>query len=172
MKGCDPEIRTEDYLLLRTIRRATLDAFWSREPGTVEATRRDSRKLTMIGSQLELHSMLPMMIPFPVKDPQGMKIDVCMLRRSLDKGRHQPTLQFETVRKMQSAYSNAWHASRHALTTSGMVMDVWKTYVTSCPSYSLWFERFIVGMHKMMGNEVHQDKAVTLEVIHKLIEGL
>ena len=47
-----------------------------------------------------------------------------------------------------------------------------KTYVTSYPSYSLLFERFIVGMHKMMGDKVHQDKAVTLEVVHKLIEGL
>ena len=27
-------------------------------------------------------------------------------------------------------------------------------------------------MHKRMGNLVHQDKAVTLDVIHKLIEGL
>ena len=60
----------------------------------------------------------------------------------------------------------------HALTTSVMARDVRKTYVTSCPSYSLWFERFIVGMHKRMGDEVHQDKAVTLEVVHKLIDGL
>ena len=48
-----------------------------------------------------------------------------------------------------------------------MAKDTRKTYVTSCPSYSLWFERFIVGMHKRMGDVVHQDKAVTLEVLHK-----
>ena len=53
-----------------------------------------------------------------------------------------------------------------------MARDVRNTCITLCPSYSLWFERFIVGMHKKMGNEVHQDKAVTLEVIHKLIDGL
>ena len=69
MKGCDPGIRDEDFLLLRTIRRANLDDFWSREPGTVEATRRDSRKLVKVGAQLGLDSILLMMGPFPVGDP-------------------------------------------------------------------------------------------------------
>ena len=53
-----------------------------------------------------------------------------------------------------------------------LVRDIRKTYVTSCPAYSLWFERFMMGMHKYMGDEVRQDKAVTLEVVHKTIEGL
>ena len=30
----------------------------------------------------------------------------------------------------------------------------------------------MTGMHKMMDDVVKQDKAVTLEVIHRLIEGL
>ena len=61
LKVCDPGIRAEYFLLLRTIRRANVDAFWSREPGTVEATRRDSRKLIKVGSQLGLHYVLKMM---------------------------------------------------------------------------------------------------------------
>ena len=142
----------------------------SREPGTVEATRRDTRKFTMIESQLGLYSVLPMMEPFSVGYPQCMGIAVYMLRRSLDKGRYQPTLQFEIVRKMRSAYSNVWHASRYTLTTSVMTRDARNTYVTSCPSSSLWFERFIVGIHKRMEDKDHQDKAVTLEVIHKLMQ--
>ena len=101
-----------------------------------------------------------------------MGIAVCTLKRSLDKGRYQSTLQYESVRKMRSSYSNIWHASKFTLTTSVMARDVRKTYVTSCPSYSLWFERFMVGMHKRMGDEVHQDKAITLDVVHRLVEGL
>ena len=65
-----------------------------------------------------------------------------------------------------------WHASKHTLTTSVMAQDVRKTYVTSCPSYSLWFARFMTGMHKRISDVVKQDKAVTLDVIHRLIEGL
>lgn len=69
MKGCDLGIRAEDFLLLRNIRREILDPFWTREPGTIEATRRDSRKLTKVGSQLGLYYVLPMMGPLPVGDP-------------------------------------------------------------------------------------------------------
>ena len=53
-----------------------------------------------------------------------------------------------------------------------MARDLKKTYVTSCSTYGLWFERFVIGMHKRMNDEVHQDQAVTLGVVHQLIEGL
>jgi len=43
LKGLDPGKGDDDIKLLRTIRRATLDAFWARKPSTIEATRRDSK---------------------------------------------------------------------------------------------------------------------------------
>ena len=101
-----------------------------------------------------------------------MGIAVCMLRRFWDKGRYQSILQFESVRKMHSAYSNVWHTLMHVLTTSVMARDVRKTYVTSCPSYSLWSGIFIVGIQKRMGDKIRQDKAVTLKVVYKFIDGL
>ena len=53
-----------------------------------------------------------------------------------------------------------------------MDQDVRKTFVTSCPSYYLWFARFMTVMYNRMGDVVKQDKVVTLDVIHNLIEGL
>ena len=167
LKGMDPIGVKADDILLRTIKRANLDIFCSREPGTVSATRNGSLKLAEIRMRLGLDNMLPVMGPFLLKDNLGMGLAVGMLIRSLDKGRYQSTLQFESVRKMRSVFSNMWHASKFTLTTSVMANDIRKTYVTSCPSYSLWFERFIVGMHKRMGDVVHQDKALTLEVLLK-----
>lgn len=41
LNGKDPQRKSEDFLLLRTIRRASSDAFWLRELDTVEATRKD-----------------------------------------------------------------------------------------------------------------------------------
>jgi len=76
------------------------------------------------------------------------------------------------VRKLRSAYSNIWHSSRQTLTISVMAKDIKKQYVTSCPTYGLWFERFILGVHKRMGDEVHQDQTITLAVVHKLVEDL
>ena len=65
--------------------------------------------------------------PFHVRDTQGIGLAVVMLLRSLDRGRHQSTLQFESVRKMRSSFSNIWHASSHTLTTSVMARDKKKT---------------------------------------------
>ena len=72
---------------------------------------------------------------------------------------------------MSYAFFNIWYASLNNLTTSVLARDIRKTYVTSCPAYFLWFERFIVMIHTRMGGEVRQDKTVTLEVVHRLIEG-
>jgi len=119
-----------------------------------------------------LTMLFPAIEPFPLEGTMGMGIAVCMLQRSLKKGRYRDTLQFETVRKLRSAYSNILHASRQTLTTRVMARDLKKTYITSCPPYGLWFEHFIMEMHKRMGDEVHQDQAVTLAVIHRLIDGL
>ena len=162
----------EGVKLIVAIRCANLDAFWAREPGTVAATKREGVKIGRLGALVGLVNLFPAMGPFPLEDTQGMGIAVCMLERSLDKGRYRTTLQFETVRKLRSAFSNIWHASRQTLTTSVMARDLKKTYVTSCPTYGLWFERFVIGMHKRMGDEVHQDQAVTLGVVHKLVDGL
>ena len=59
LKGLDPGKCDADIRLLRTIRRATLDAFWAREPSTVEATRRDSKKIVEISQSLGLDDTLP-----------------------------------------------------------------------------------------------------------------
>ena len=57
-----------DVVLLRATRRANLDVFWSREPGTISSTRRDNLKLSKIGVAVGLTNILPVMGPFPVKD--------------------------------------------------------------------------------------------------------
>lgn len=84
--------------------------------------------------------MIPVMSPFSVEDNLGIGLVVCMLIRYLDKGKHQSTLQFESVIYMHSACLNCWHASNFTLMTVVLARDVRKTYITSYPSYSLWLE--------------------------------
>ena len=119
---------------------------------------------------LGLSNILPVTGPLPLEDTMGMEIAVYMLQRSLYKGRYKDNLYFESVRKLRSIYSNIWHSSRQTSTTSVMVGYLKKTYVTSCSTYELWFEPFILGIYKRMGNEVYQDQVVILEGIHKLME--
>ena len=89
--------------------------------------------------------------PFVFEDNLGMGIATCLLRRTLDRGKYRETLQFEMVRKLHSSYSNIWHSSRATINTSVMARDVRKTYVTSRPTYSFWYKRFMFGIYKWMG---------------------
>ena len=153
-------------------RRASLDAFWGREMSTVAANRNGAIKIYKISVDLGLESIFPEMWPFVLEDILGMGIATCLLRWSLNRGKYRETLQFETVRKLRSAYSNIWYSSRATLATRIMAWDFWKTYVTSCPTYSLWYERFMFGIHKRIGDKVRQDLVISLDMIHKLVEGL
>ena len=92
-----------DIRLVMDIRCVNLDAFWAREPGTVGATKREGVKIGKLGDSMGLSNIIPATGPFPVEDTMGMGIAVCMLQHSLDKGRYQNNLQFETVRKLRSS---------------------------------------------------------------------
>ena len=139
MKGLYPGRGNNKIKLLQTIRRENLDACWVREPRTVEATRRNSKKIVDISQILDISVTLPEIGSFPLHDTQGMSFAICILIRSLDKDRDQSTLQYESVRNLPSDYSNLWHASKHTLTTSVMTQYIRKIHATSCASYSLWY---------------------------------
>ena len=154
------------------MRRANFNAFWSRKLGTVSSPRRKEFNLAGKGTRFWLTNILPVIGTLSREDRLGMGLTVGILIHSLDEGRYRSTLQLELDRKIRSAYSNIWYTSWLALTKSVMTNDTRKTYVTSCPSYSLWFKNFIIGIHKRMCHVVHQDKIVTLEVLYKIVEGL
>ena len=79
LKGLDQGKAEPNIRLLRTIRRATLDAFWAREPSTVEVARRDSKNIVEISQSLDLDDTFPEMGPFAIKYTQGMGLVVCIL---------------------------------------------------------------------------------------------
>ena len=45
-----------------------------------------------------------------------------------------------------------------------------KTFLSTCPTNSLWFEHFCKGCFKWMGQEIHQDLVLSIRVILTLIE--
>ena len=131
----DPGQSGADVKLIVSIRRAT---FWSREPGTVVvATRKKGVNIKKLGYLMGLSNISPETRSLPLEDTMGMGIVVCMLQRSLDKGRYKDNLLFESVRNLRSAYLNIWYSFRQTLTTSVMSRDLKKTYVTFCPTYGL-----------------------------------
>jgi hypothetical protein len=172
IKGHNPgQDMAKDKALLVGIRRANLDAFWGRASSTVASNFRDLKKYNKIAlDQLGVTTSLPDMGPFPLKDIWGVGIAVITLYRSLDPGKNTENIQFSTARRLRSVYSNLWGASVHSMTKGVMAKDTAKTYVTKCPTYCLWFERFIKGMHGRMGDDSRPDAAISIELMKVIMD--
>jgi len=166
----DPtEALPQDIRILKLIRRANLDALWSREPGTARSTlthcRQGGRVATSLGFQDTLFKPPG---PFPLEDTFGMAVAMVILQMSLQPGKNDKTVQFATVRKFRSAYSNVFHASVEGQGAMVMAKDVRKLTVTECPTYGDWFEHFMRGMHKRMGEISRPDRALGLDVLKEI----
>jgi len=116
----------------------------------------------------------PPLGPFPVGDSLGMSVAIAMLLKSLEPGRYSLRYQqFATVRKLRAGFSNIYmasHAGVSCLRTVGG--DRAKHQLTYLPTQSVWFERFSQGCVRRMGQEVRQDWAIPLPVLHGLMEVL
>ena len=121
----DPDTSSvQDRQLMTAIRRANLDAFWARAPGTISNNRGDLKKLLWTAEDdLGIREILPVMGPHPLEDNWGMGLAAVLLRRTLDAGNYAPNIQFETARKIRSAYTNLWGSSKHALTLGVIARD-------------------------------------------------
>jgi hypothetical protein len=108
--------------------------------------------------------LLPALGPYPDEDVQGVAVAVAMLVKSTKLGRHNESYtQFKTMRKLRAAYSNMFHASaRSSIETLTLGRDTAKSFLTTCPTQSSWFERFCNGCLQRMGQEVKQDLAVSI----------
>jgi len=122
--------------------------------------------------KVDLPPQFPPLGPFPVCDSLGLGVAVAMLLKSLEPGRYSPKYQqFETVRKLRAGFSNLYMASSEGascLRTIGG--DKAKHQLTYLPTQSQWFERFSQGCVRRMGQEVRQDWAIPLPVLHGLMD--
>eukprot|EP00980_Cylindrotheca_fusiformis_P003587 scaffold795_cov113-Cylindrotheca_fusiformis.AAC.4 len=162
-----------DVTMMTDIRRASLDAFWSREPSTVSANLYQSRRNENYGRlRYGMDSVAPRLGPFPLEDTFGMKPALIMLARSLDPGKTEGTVQFATVRKVRSAFSNNYHASQELSGLAAMAYETTKMYSTACPTYGYWFDRFVAGCHKRMGDATVTDRALSKLIYWELLKDL
>jgi hypothetical protein len=159
----------QDTRVMKLIRRANLDAFWAREPKTVNATLTACRQASQVASSLGIRNKLfRPMGPFPLEDTFGMGAAIVMLQLSLKPGKYATHLQFGTVQKLRSALSNVYHALLEGQQATVMAKDTRKLVVMKCPTYGEFFERFMKGMHKRMGEDVRPDKAISIQLMKEL----
>jgi hypothetical protein len=103
--------------------------------------------------------------PFPLGDYVGMGIACAILDRSLRPGRNDVFVQYDTVRKTRSVMTNAAQASTGGLGDVIGSYEKSRVWISSVPTHSFWFSRFMTGFHKRVGDLKKQDKAMTIDVI-------
>lgn len=163
----------KDQYLLKSIRRAQLDAFWATEPTTVSKNLSELRRGANIAGALGCkHGMFRPMGPYPLEDTFGMGPAVVMLQLSLKAGLNDKHVQYNTVRRFRGAYSNVYNASTSALTGTTMVGGTKRLGVTNCPTYSDWFTRFSRGCHIRMGDNTRPDRAISINIMVEIFRQL
>ncbi len=123
--GRDPEpTLAQDLRILKCIRRANLDALWSVEPKTVIRNLAECKRGALMAASLGFKDKLyPPLGPFPLQDTFGMSAAIVTLQLSLNPGKYDKNVQFSTIRKFRSAYSNVYHASVEGQNATVMARD-------------------------------------------------
>ena len=94
------------------VRRAILDAFWSRKSLTVRANLREATCLHGIHGGLGIqHLTFPSQGPHPTRNSWGVSVAVGLLVRLLDRGRNAHHVQFDTVWKIRLFAANYAHTT-------------------------------------------------------------
>jgi hypothetical protein len=97
--------------ILKFMRRANLDAFWSRESSTVKSNLGEAMRIERTAFWLGMPRMTPPIGLWPLEDSQGMSAALAVLDRSMDKGKYKTTVQWDTFRRWMSAITNISQAS-------------------------------------------------------------
>jgi hypothetical protein len=100
-----------DFEMLDMTRQVNLDAFWSRESGTVSSNLWEPVRMERTMSCLGMPSVTPCMGPWPLEDSLGMAAALAKLDRSLDKGIYEDTVQWDTLRRTMLAVTNIYQAT-------------------------------------------------------------
>ena len=151
----------QDEVALLGIRRANLDALWSRERSTVRANRLQGKMWVSVSESAGWMDFgLPKRGPYPVEDTFGMQAAVNLLLRSRSVGLNAKTIQYETTRKLRSFLSNFVHTTFGGHGDTFMSEDGNGGTVSRSPTNSPWFKRFMRGLHKRMGDVWIPDRAL------------
>ena len=102
--------------------------------------------------------------PYPKQDVWGMQLACSTLLRSLDPGRTTTSIQFETVQKQRSCYSNFAHTCHDGMGATFVKDDGTGASVSNSKSNQPWFKRFMWGVHRQMGDVWLPDRAMSQNI--------
>eukprot|EP00956_Cyclotella_meneghiniana_P019574 scaffold33694_cov98-Cyclotella_meneghiniana.AAC.1 len=166
----DPELTSsKDGHTLMCIRRANLDACWSRAESTV---RSNLNRIVMDTQSaeftLELYDYLPKLGWSKLEDRVGMAIALVTLNSSLRPGKYAGHLQYGSMRKTPTWFNNVYSAGSQYMSDTLYAQDEKKVHATNCVVAGEWFVRFKLGAKLRMGQIRKQNEAFTPAIIHAL----
>lgn len=71
---------------------------------------------------------------------------------------------------MRTVLGAVWEVSVESKDQTVIVQDMTKSFLTTSPTKSQWFSRFMQGMHKRMGDVTKQDEAISVELMGALMD--
>jgi hypothetical protein len=167
--GRDPVMGNHNnHFTLVAIRRVLLDVFWAREPDTVAGNwARSRRDYLMAVNHLSLRteSLLLILGNPTVSDRLGMGVAIVTVVTSLRTGVNASNIQYNTMRKTQTWYGNAFDAGREYTCDTVLGLDQKKQYLPSSHTFGIWFSRFMKGVRLRMGVIQRQNKALTSPMV-------
>jgi hypothetical protein len=150
--------------LLAYIRRANLDAFWARRPGTISGLRMLFREQVEVGESFGFE-MLPPLGPFGRNYQSRMRAAIGILARSQRPGRDEDKLKFSSARKARTVHTNVYAASARGAEGSMTWRSERDRFVaTTSPMETTWFNAVMTGMRARMGERTKQDAAISISV--------
>ncbi len=167
--GREPEsqnLKDKEFFIFA--RRASLDYFWSRELPIVRNNLKELMRMKRTEERFGFGCTTLLLGPFPVNDGLGMKAAIAILDRSLDKGSYGPNVQWAIFQKLMSGVTNTSQAGVGGLGDSVGAYERNKIWISTAVSHQFWFSRFIVGIHKRVGEIRRQDEAFAIQFIQEI----
>ena len=173
LKGVLPDMSSPtDKLLMCTIRRMVLDAFWSRESSTVKGNVRKAKRM------IEMANTVGLPGPFRVSSPPlpfdhcGYQVAIIILLQSRKPGKYSTSYtQYDTIRSYRSTYSNFIRASSRNNNITQSLGDFNGNYqrIVEDECASLFFKRFMDGLRCRMGQVVKPNLALSIPLLLDLV---
>jgi hypothetical protein len=169
LQGQDPE---KDALLMACIRRANLDAFWSRATSTVIGNGDRTRAALLLSESVGLLGPYECEGTLPLYDHCGYEVAIQMLLASRKPGKHSKQYsQWDTIRKIRTVHSNQFKATpqyNSQIESSSLVVRQPQLLGhDKCSSF--WFSRFFTGCRRRMGQDWRPNKAMSTDMIVKML---
>jgi hypothetical protein len=170
LTGCPSQIDNKIHqYLLDCIRRAILDAFWSRSLDTLKGLRRMFKDEIQIGNSLGFKIFPTPMGPFPTHYDGGIRAAIGTICHTNRPGKHEAKQTYSSAHKARSVHANIHLASGLGGATSQAIRsDKGHQPISNTPTESEWFNHFMTGLQSRIGERRKQDAAISIALMIEL----